>query len=102
MGGVGGEDSGGEGGSGPVDVERQTACTVYCDTYFLNMCDTFDSNTYSNRGDCQSTCLGSDWEIGAAEIGDTIGCRSGNAAIAVGAEQELRCEYASENSSVCM
>jgi hypothetical protein len=101
-GGMGGDDSvGGEGG-GSGDVEREFACTSYCDAYFLNMCDTFDSNTYSNRNDCQSTCEDSSWEIGVAGPGDTINCRLGNALLAVGAEQETRCEYASEESSVCM
>lgn len=101
-GGMGGDEGGGEGGGGSGDAERVFACTSYCDAYFLNMCQTFDSNTYDDRDACQSTCEGSSWEIGVAGPGDTINCRLGNALLAVGAEQETRCEYASEDSSVCM
>jgi hypothetical protein len=102
-GGAGGEGGNGEGGGGTVDQARIDACGQYCTSYFSHMCETFDTNSYDDAADCQGTCEGSSWGIGAPGVaGTTIWCRISHADMASGADQELHCGHASENSTgVC-
>jgi hypothetical protein len=103
-GGAGGEDSGGEGGGGTADPLRVAACSTYCSTYFVNMCETFDTDTYNDQPTCQSTCEDASWEIGTPGVaGDTVNCRLSHAGMAMAADQELHCGHASEEpTGVCV
>jgi hypothetical protein len=104
---MGGDDTGGggEAGGGTVDAAKVTACGQYCASYFLNMCETFDTDSYDNLAGCQNACEDSSWEIGQPGVaGNTVMCRLSHADLAVaGADREMHCGHASEDSTgVCV
>jgi hypothetical protein len=100
--------AGGEGGGSAPDETRVMVCGLYCASYYAAMCDDFDTDSYDNEADCNSTCVGSDWELGnPGGAGDTISCRRDHAGLAQAAttpaDRELHCGHASaESTGVCV